>query len=70
MAAFSWTALLNILGSVLGPLLGAISPSIKDLLNGFMTDLYKKCLATPNPWDDFAVGLLLDVLGIPRPPPP
>jgi hypothetical protein len=70
MAAFSWAMVLQILGGVLGPILNTITPSIKTLLNDFLTDLYRKALATPNPWDDFAVGMLLDILAIPRPLPP
>jgi hypothetical protein len=45
-----------------------VTPEIKKLLNDFLTALYLKALATDNPWDDFAVGFLLDILAIPRPP--
>lgn len=70
MAGFSWALILQIIGQVLGPLLGVLTPVIKDALNKFLTQLYLDAIKTPNPWDDFAVGLLLDVLAIPRPPPP
>lgn len=69
MAGFSWKLLLSVFGQVLGPLLGLVSSEIKKLLTDFLTELYVKALATPNPWDDMLVGLLLDVLSIPRPPP-
>lgn len=69
MAGAVWVSILAIIGQMFAPLVGAITPVIKDELNKFMTELYKKALATPNPWDDFFVGLLLDIMVIPRPPP-
>jgi hypothetical protein len=70
MAAISWTWLLKILMAVLGPLFALLTPVIKAALTEFLTNLYKDCLATPNPYDDLVVGMLLDILGIPRPPVP
>lgn len=64
-----WTTILNAFISLLGPLLSTVTPAIKQELNVLLTDLFKKAQATPNPWDDFLVGLLLDILAIPRPPP-
>lgn len=49
-------------------IIGQVTPGIIAELNVLLTNLYKKALATPNPWDDFLVGMLLDILGIPRPP--
>lgn len=66
----TWTWLLNLLLPILGKLIDLISPAIKAELNTFVTNLYLKALATPNPWDDMLVGFLLDILAIPRPPPP
>ena len=54
---------------IFGGIIGQMTPTILAELKEFLTALYKKALATPNPWDDFAIGLLLDILGIPRPPP-
>jgi hypothetical protein len=67
MNAFWGSIISNVLKIFLG-LMGQLTPVIKDELNAFLIALYKKALATPNPWDDFAVGLLLDMMGIPRPP--
>jgi hypothetical protein len=53
---------------IFGGIIGQMTPAILAELKAFLTELYKKALATPNPWDDFAVGMLLDILGIPRPP--
>lgn len=66
----SWNWLLKILLGVVGPLMGLISPAIKDALFAFLAKLYLDALKTENPWDDYAVGFLLDLLGIPRPSPP
>lgn len=66
----TWQFVFGILAQALGPILSAITPTIKSELNSLLTQLYLKALATPNVWDDFFVGLLLDILAIPRPPPP
>lgn len=65
----SWKWLIQLVVGVLGPILGLISPVIKAALNEFLTKLYLDALKTPNPWDDFFIGMLLDILVIPRPPP-
>ena len=65
--SFNW--LIQIIASALGPIVGLLTPVIKTALNEFLTKLYLDALKTPNPWDDFAVGILLDILVIPRPPP-
>lgn len=64
-----WTGVISAVIRIFTSVLGMATPAIKAELNDFCTQLYKKALATPNPWDDFAVGLLLDILAIPRPPP-
>jgi hypothetical protein len=63
-----WTKILLMVMKIVVPLFGLVTPEIKKLLNDFLTALYLKALATDNPWDDFAVGFLLDILAIPRPP--
>jgi hypothetical protein len=65
--SLSW--LIQIFASALGPIIGLLTPVIKTALNEFLTKLYLDALKTPNLWDDFAVGILLDILAIPRPPP-
>lgn len=65
----TWTWVLELFGKILVPLFNLITPELRTLLNDFLTSLYLKALATPNPWDDMAVGFLLDILAIPRPPP-
>lgn len=65
----SWMWLIQLVASALGPILGSLTPVVKAALNDFLTNLYKQALATENPWDDYVVGMLLDILAIPRPPP-
>jgi len=62
---FSW--IINLLINALGSILPVLTPMIKDSLSAFLTDLYKKALETPNPWDDFVVKFLLRILSIPVP---
>ena len=63
-----WGSILKYVFQIFAGIIGQMTPSIVAELQGLLTGLYKKALATPNPWDDFAVGMLLDILGIPRPP--
>ena len=62
---FTW--IINLLINVLGSILPVLTPMIKESLSTFLTDLYKKALETPNPWDDFVVKFLLRILSIPVP---
>jgi len=62
-----WGSILKYVFQIFAGIIGQMMPSIIAELNALLTGLYKKALATPNPYDDFAVGMLLDILGIPRP---
>jgi len=64
-----WGMVFNWVIKIFGGLVSQVTPAISAELNAFLTNLYKKALATENPMDDFFVGLLLDILVIPRPPP-
>ena len=64
---FTWTWVIQLALKVLLPLFSLITPELKKLLEDFLTQLYLKAVLTENPWDDLAVGFLLDILGIPRP---
>jgi len=63
-----WGSILKYVFQIFAGIIGQMTPAIVAELNTLLTALYKKALATPNPYDDFAVGMLLDILGIPRPP--
>ena len=67
MAGQSFSFIVRLLQVVLGPLLKAVTPLIKDGLKEVLQKLYVKAEATPNPIDDIFVGLLLDLLSIDRP---
>ena len=62
-----WGSILKYVFQIFAGLIGQMTPAILSELKAFLTNLYNKALATPNPYDDFAVGMLLDILGIPRP---
>jgi hypothetical protein len=66
---FFWQGVISAMVKIFASILGSVEPGLKAELSAFLTDLYKKALATPNPMDDFVIGLLLDILGIPRPTP-
>jgi hypothetical protein len=67
--ALTWKNLIQVLVTVMRPIVTALTPAIKTALSDFLTDLYRKAVLTENPWDDYLMGLLLDILGIPRPGP-
>jgi hypothetical protein len=64
-----WSGIFTWVIQIFSGIIGQVTPTIKTELNEFLTSLFKKAVATPNPWDDFFVGMLLDILAIPRPPP-
>ena len=64
-----WGGIFKWVIQIFGGIIGQMTPAITAELNALLTNMYKKALATPNPWDDFAIGMLLDILAIPRPPP-
>jgi len=65
--AIGWAWIIQLVASALGPIIGVLTPAIKTALTEFLTKLYADAVKTPNPWDDFAVGILMDILGIPKP---
>ena len=65
--SITWKWILNLLSGFIGPLLQQLTPVLLAEIKEALVALYLKAVATSNPWDDFVVGFLLDVLGIPRP---
>lgn len=63
----SWEWLARLLATLLAPLLVVLSAFIRKELEKFLVDLYKRALETENPWDDWFVGFLLDIMKIERP---
>ncbi len=64
-----WQQMIQMLVRVLASLLAGVTPAIAVKLKDLLTGLYVEALKTDNPMDDFVLGLLLDILAIPRPPP-
>jgi len=64
-----WAGIFKWVAEIFAGLVVQVTPAIKAELNDLLTSLFKKALATPNAWDDFFIGMLLDILAIPRPPP-
>jgi len=67
MKGINWNAVVKIVMLVLSPLLGLLSPMIRDALKKAVSDLYLKALETENPFDDLLLGFAMDLLGIPKP---
>ena len=67
MKKVTWNWLLRIVVSVLTPLIGLLTRSIKEELEGFLIPWYEKCLETENPFDDFLAEFILEILGIKTP---
>ena len=64
----SWTWIVNLLVTVLKPIMEILTPMIREELEKLAVKFYEKAEATPNPWDDFIAELLLKILGLPVPP--
>jgi hypothetical protein len=58
----SW--ILNLIVSVLGPLISLLTPQIKEALTEFVQNLYDKAQATDNPVDDVFVRFLAALLDV------
>ena len=57
--------LITLIAKLLMPILSAITPVLRDALEDFVKDYYKKSLETDNPWDDFLALFLARMLNIP-----
>lgn len=67
-SAKTWGWVLRIISIVLGPLLKAITPLIRDALDDGMFKLLEKARSTENPIDDLFVEFLFNILDIEIPP--
>jgi len=59
-----WTWLVDFLIKALGVILPVLTPTIRESIEEFLSDLYGKAKETPNPWDDFFVKFLMRIVGI------
>jgi hypothetical protein len=67
MNDMNWKWVIDLLLKMLGPIVAILSPAIKAALTEMLLKLYADAVRTANPWDDWFVGFLLDMLSIPRP---
>lgn len=56
--------LIKILLPILLQVLKHISPEIKKVVQGLIAELRTKAKATPNPWDDILVEILLGIFSL------
>lgn len=54
-------------GIVLPKIIDLLSPAIRDELKGLLVSLHKKALATENPFDDYGVEFIAELLAIELP---
>jgi len=60
-------AWVSILLPLVSTLINAMTPTLRNLLQEFLLDLYKRARETENPFDDMVTAALLALLGIPSP---
>jgi len=60
----SWSWLVPVIVMVLKPIIKALTPFIREEIEKAIKAWYPKAVATPNPWDDFLVGFLAEILKI------
>ena len=59
--------LIGLILKLLGPIMKALTPTLREALEGFLLDYYEKAAETDNPWDDFLALFLLNIFGIKAP---
>lgn len=55
---------LQITMRIVGAILDAVTPHIRELIADQIKVAYEKAKETDNPWDDFLVKLLADILRV------
>jgi len=58
---------LKLAGVVLPQIIDLLSPMIRTELGTLLRDLYEKALLTDNPWDDYGIEFLAQILAIELP---
>ena len=56
-----------ILKMLIGAILPALTPVLKQMLENTATEFYKFARRTENDLDDMVADMLIDILGMPRP---
>ena len=60
--SFNW--LIKLIANVLKPFINLLTSQIKEELENFVKNLYKKAKSTENVYDDFFVEMLANILSI------
>lgn len=63
----TWKWVIDFLVAILGPVMAALTPMLRDELEKLALKFYKHAESTSNPWDDFLAEFLLRIMGIPIP---
>lgn len=63
----SWSWIITLIVTVLKPIMGILTPMLREELEKFALKFYAKAESTDNPWDDFLAEFLLKILGIEPP---
>jgi len=64
MKGITYQIIFALVRKILSLILPEVSQSIRQLLETYLKDLYKKAQETSNPIDDFFVELLAEIIGI------
>lgn len=57
--------IIEVIKRLIEALFPIMSEEIRKLLISYMNELYQKAKETENPWDDYIVKLLCEILNIP-----
>lgn len=57
-------AIVKIVLALLKPLMSIITPKVEGELEKWLRAFHKRCLLTPNPWDDILSGFLCDIFDV------
>jgi len=60
----TWKFLLTAFSGIIGQIVKVVSPELRKMLVEMIINLYEKAKQTENPWDDFLVELLAQILAI------
>ncbi len=63
----SWGWIIQLLVTVLKPILGLLTPMIRTEMEKLVLKLYQHAEETPNPWDNFLADFLMAILDIEKP---
>lgn len=63
----TWKGIIRIVAIVLGPMLRAVTPLVKEALQEGLDHVYEEAVETDNPIDDLFMGFVYEILGLTKP---